>query len=440
MVLFFQKFNLYRKQKRNAYITYPKKRHARAGEVIWSFVTYSLAFTCLMLVFAIGTPADLRNSLISPIVESFKPLMPLNEGKTGYQVYGYAPYWTFNKLDNVDFSTLTTLAYFGVPIDSEGNLVKEDPGYVTFMSDRATQTFKKAHAAGTKVNLTVTLMENEKILAFLDSEAAQQNAINQIVSEVKNRGIDGVSIDIEYAGNPGKSYRKAYTAFVKTLSERIHTDIPKSQVTVAVYALSAKNPQLYDIGALSQSADQIFMMAYDFAAAGSDTAAPTAPLYGYKEGKYPYDIATAVQDFLSVTPSEKLILGVPYYGYNYHVVSPEINSETYSYVGSDVQTYTATQEDVTPSEAETYRDGWDNEGKINWKAYYDNDNETWRMIFTEDAKSLGLKYDFAKENQLAGVGIWALGFDHGRTELWTLLKDKFGVKNVADSRGLLYKE
>ena len=50
------------------------------------------------------------------------------------------------------------------------------------------------------------------------------------------------------------------------------------------------------------------------------------------------------------------------------------------------------------------------------------------MIFTEDTRSLGIKYDFAKANRLAGIGIWALGFDHGRTELWTLLKDKFGTK------------
>jgi spore germination protein len=413
-------------------------RKSNPVEVLWSFLTYFLAFACLMLVFA-SSSIDLQKSLISPIVTSLQPLKPLKENKPGYQVYGYAPYWTFNNLENVDFSTLTTFAYFGVPMDSEGNLVKDDPGYTTFMSDHATEVFKKAHDAGTKVNLTVTLMNNDSILAFLDNPAAQENAINQITTEIKNRGIDGVSIDVEYSGNPGPAYRQSFTNYVKNLSDRIHTDIPHSQVTVAVYALSARDPQMYDIGAIAQSVDQVFMMAYDFASATADNAAPTAPLHGYKEGKYAYDIATAVDDFLKVMPSQKLILGVPYYGYNYPVYQPEVNSQTYPYTAGDVQTYASTQEDITPAMAD-YRSGWDNEGEVSWKAYQDPESGSWRMIFTEDAKSLGIKYDFAKENRLAGVGIWALGFDHGRTELWTLLKDKFGTKNLADSRGLLYKD
>ena len=159
-------------------------------------------------------------------------------------------------------------------------------------------------------------------------------------------GIDGVSIDVEYSGNPGPAYRQSFTGFVKNLSDRIHSDIPNSQVTVAVYALSAKNPQLYDIGAIAQSADQVFMMAYDFASATADNAAPTAPLYGYKEGKYPYDIATAVNDFLKVMPSQKLILGVPYYGYNYPVYHPTVNSQTYPYTAGDVQTYANAQDTI----------------------------------------------------------------------------------------------
>ena len=57
------------------------------------------------------------------------------------------------------------------------------------------------------------------------------------------------------------------------------------------------------------------------------------------------------------------------------------------------------------------------------------------MVFIEDEKSLGLKYDFAKDKQLAGVGIWALGFDDGKKELWTLLEDKFGQKITADALG-----
>ena len=48
------------------------------------------------------------------------------------------------------------------------------------------------------------------------------------------------------------------------------------------------------------------------------------------------------------------------------------------------------------------------------------------MIFLDDNRSLKIKYQFAKEKKLAGVGMWALGFDDGKDELWDLLSLEFG--------------
>jgi spore germination protein len=415
---------------------------------LWSLVNLSLILICLSLALVTNS-RDITsiNEIISPLATATSnTLTPLKEEKKGYQVYGYAPYWTINKLDNVDFNVLTTFAYFGVPIQTDGSLDRTDQGYKVFMSDKATNIFQRAHDAGTKVNLTVTLMENDKILAFLDNPQAQERTINEIVAEVKNRGIDGVSIDIEYAGKPDPSYRAKFSKFVKNTSDRMHAEIPGSQVTVAVYALSAKQPQLYDIGAIAESADSVFMMAYDFSVKGSKSAQPTAPLYGHKEGKYYYDIATAVEDFLKVMPAEKLILGVPYYGYNYLVYEPQVKAATrpaHSWRGKPaVQTYEIAQANVNANMTgiNDYKEGWDNEAQVGWRAYKLSSSDTWRMIFVEDERSLGIKYDFAKSQNLGGVGIWALGFDNGHTELWTLLSSKFGTKNIADNRGLLYQK
>ncbi len=296
----------------------------------------------------------------------------------------------------------------------------------------------KAHAHNTRVVLTLTQMKNEHIEAFLESEEAQEIAVSQAVEEVKKRGIDGVNIDFEYVGNPGYIYRNKFSKFVQKLSERMHTVVPSSRVTVSVYASAAKSPKLYDIADLSASTDGIFMMAYDFSGASAEKAAPTAPLYGYKEGKYYYDIATAVRDFLRYMPAEKLILGVPYYGYNYPVHAAKVNATTYPswYWNGDraTQTYHVALSNVnaTVRADYDYKEGWDEVGKVGWKAYKSEDTNTWRMLFLDDTRSLSLKYDFAKSNNLAGVGMWALGFDEGRTELWDLLRTKFGPK-LADS-------
>lgn len=431
------------------YVSKAKKLIDPSKNNLYGIVNAALILICLSLAITINTneSTDLTK-IVSPLAAATNVLSPLkeNEKKKGYQVYGYAPHWMINRMDNVDFNVLTTFAYFGVPIQTDGSLDRSDRGYEVFMSDKATQLFKKAHDSGTKVNLTVTLMENDKILEFLDSPEAQERSINEMISEVKYRGIDGVSIDIEYAGKPPASYRAKFSKYVENASARMHQEIPGSQVTVAVYALSAKEKQLYDIGEIATHADSIFMMAYDFSVKGSKSSQPTAPLFGHKEGKYYYDIATAVDDFLKVMPSEKLILGVPYYGYNYLVYEPQVKGATrpaHSWRGKPaVQTYSIAQENVHANMAgiNAYREGWDDEAKVGWRAYKLAESDTWRMVFVEDERSLGIKYDYAKSQNLAGVGIWALGFDDGRSELWSLLHNKFGGKTVADNRGLLYKE
>lgn len=384
-----------------------------------------------------------RQKLIDGVVKPFRPLHSLSAGETKtnakngqsrYEVLGFAPYWTIDKLDNVDFSILTTLSYFGVLLSADGNLNREDFGYQTFKSHKATNLFKQAHRYGTRVVLTVTQMTNSQIIGLLDNTNAQENAVNQIVDEVRRRGIDGVNVDLEYNGDPGPEYRDKFSSFVKNLTERMHSVNPNSKVTVSVYAASVKEPKIYDVSTLAKNTDGVFMMAYDFAVSGAEQVIPTAPLYGAKNGKYWYDVSTAVEDFLTKMPPEKLILGVPYYGYNYLVYQPEIKAQTrpwYSFRGRPTTlTYALASENIYPQMpgASDFNSGWDDDGQVNWKAYYDSDNDTWRMIFIEDSRSLATKYNFIQAKGLAGVGIWALGFDSGHKELWDLLKEKFGQK------------
>jgi hypothetical protein len=61
--------------------------------------------------------------------------------------------------------------------------------------------------------------------------------------------------------------------------------------------------------------------------------------------------------------------------------------------------------------------------------YRDGSNR-YRQVWYEDEKSLSKKYDWIIEKKIGGVGIWALGYDNGYTELWKLLADKFSRKEV----------
>lgn len=402
----------------------------------WFYLTSLLVLVMLLLAVSNNSIQPVKK-IISPVLnQTLRPLQ--NPEERQYEVFGFAPFWTLHKLDNVDFNTLSTLAYFGVPVTADGTLDREDIGYTKFQSKQATELFMKAHSHGTRVVLTITQMKNPNIEAILGSEQAQQTAINETVAEVKKRGIDGVNIDFEYVGNPGYTLRQEFSDFVAGMTEKMHEEVPGSKVTVSVYASAARSPKLYDIKAIGDSADAVFMMAYDFAVSGSERAEPTAPLYGFKEGKYAYDIATAVKDFTRQMPAEKLILGVPYYGYNYPVTAPKVKAATrpsWLWNGERAtQTYEIAQSNVnvlTRGE-DGYKEGWDDVAQVGWRAYFSSATSTWRMIFLDDPKSLSIKYDFAKNNNLGGVGMWALGFDEGRPELWDLLRTKFGPK-LADA-------
>lgn len=400
----------------------------KKGENPITIIAFELVSIVVLLLNLTQTNTNLDLlSIIAPIPQ----ILQLRSRDAAHEVFGFAPYWKFDSLNNVDFSVLTTFAYFGIPVNSDGTLDTTDQGYITFHSDQATQIFSKAHSSGARVALTLTQMDNPTIESFLDNSDSQNTLINQAVSEVRNRGIDGINVDFEYQGDPGQTYRDEFSSFIANLRNKLHQEVPGSKLTVSVYAASMKDPKIYDISALSKNSDGVFMMAYDYAVSGSDNAMPTSPLYGYKDGTYWYDVSTAVNDFLKVMPADKLILGLPWYGYNYPVYQPQVKATTLPYWNGQAQTYSIAKKINANSDGVTsYETGWDNEGKVGYKAYYDQNDGTWRMIFLDDQKSLSIKYDFAKSKNLGGVGIWALGFDSGTNDMWTVLRSKFG-ENLA---------
>lgn len=404
-------------------------------------ISFHSKLACLMLILAfyLHQPVISPALFISPVPRA----RSMRTNSKQKEIFGFGPYWVFNdKMDSVDFSALTTFAYFDVPVLPDGELDRESPGFTTFKSDKATEIFNKAHQKGTRVVLTLTQMNNGTIEQFLDDNNAQDNAIIQAISEVKKRDIDGVNVDFEYMGDPGDDYRSKFTEFIKKFAFALHHDIHDSKITVSVYASSIKDPKIYDIGQLSKVSDGIFMMAYDFATSDASNVMPTAPLYGYKQGQYWYDVSTAVEDFLKHMPGDKLILGLPWYGYNYSVSEPKTNAETnqgyyasywygrkkYSYYVPNVgvaQQYSEAKDSIQPELS-----GWDPVAQVGWQAYHSPEDGSWRMIFMEDPKSLSIKYDFAISKNLGGIGIWALGFDGGKKELWDILKEKFPIKLV----------
>jgi spore germination protein YaaH len=342
------------------------------------------------------------------------------------EVFGFLPYWmlTDSALGSMNYQLVSTIAYFSVNANKDGNLVKgtssnPSTGWAGWTSSRMTRVTNDAHAEGVKVVLTVSMMAWDSASAgrqaqLLGSSTARSRLANQIVSAVKNRGADGVNLDFEPLAS---SLRDEYVSFVRLLKRRLVNAGAGAYLTVCVMASAATWTSGYDVGGLTESgaANALFVMGYDYNWSGSSRAGGVAPI----QSPYTIDVAGTMADFLTQTSGSKLIWGVPYYGRTWPTSSSSLNAHTLG-GGSKAYSYTGHL-----AQAAQYGRRWDDVGKVPWYRHWDGAAGNWVQGYYDDVKSLGAKYDMINARGLAGTGMWTLLMDQGRDELWHLLADKF---------------
>ena len=321
------------------------------------------------------------------------------------KVFGYHPYWQGTKWQSYNYDLLTTIAYFSAETNSTGDLTN-------LHGWPATDLINKAHANGVEVVLTVTLFDKSDIETLLSHNSYRDRLIKNLLYEVNRAGADGVNIDFE---SFPESQKNNLVSFVKNLRKSLRDSIPNAQVTLATPAVDWSNA--WDFNALATESDGLFIMGYDYHWKGSTTTGPVAPLTGGS-----YNITNTVNTYLSVTNNnyEKLILGNPYYGYEWPANSGDKGASTTN-VGTAVVFSTA------ESKALSYGKLWDSDSQTPWYRYQ---NPSWFQTWYDDSLSLSNKYDFVISKKLGGVGIWALGYDEGYDELWNALNEKMGAKSA----------
>lgn len=352
-----------------------------------------------------------------------KLMSPIPAPKSDWEVFGFAPYWKLSKLDNIDWEVLTTFAYFSLPVLADGTVDRTSYEWQVFEGYKLKDLFGRAKSHGVRRVVTLTMMEAGSISAFLDDSSSWDRVAAESAEIINSRGLDGVNIDFEYI--PANDYlRERFSVFFERYSQRLRQASDNPYITVSVLASSERFNKIYDISRLAKVADGIFMMAYDFYYPGSETAGPSAPLFGYNNGKGPfwYDVSTAVDDFLRAAPADKIIMGVPYYGWNYPAATAAPQVERSSWLAA----FATTNEKMESNKllSITPIGGWDSQAQVAWRGYWDKNS--WHVVYMEDEKSLSAKYDFARSRNLKGVGIWALGFDADSDRFWSLLATKFG--------------
>ena len=144
-----------------------------------------------------------------------------------------------------------------------------------------------------------------------------------------------------------------------------------------------------------------------------------------------YDLHDTVATFEAAgAPASKLILGLPYYGYEWSTVTSKAHSATRPAGHTYGYPYSILYRTAMKIVAE-YGRQWDPVEQAPWVRWQFRNCSTcpltWRQLYYDDVQSYGLKFDYVNTANLRGVGIWALGYEDSRTELNVLLKKKFGA-------------
>lgn len=334
------------------------------------------------------------------------PLLPLQPRAVTLRpcrtIFGYLPYWESSA--HLRFDLLTHLACFSVEVNANGTL-GNDHGWPW------TSLINQAHAAGVKVILVATLFDDADIYTLITTPSYKQSFFANIKAKMLEGSADGLNIDFEGGGSSWKPY---INGFMAELTAYLHAELPGSEVTFAGPAVNWSSQ--WDLPGLAASCDGIFIMGYAFWGSWSTTTGPNAPLTGGT-----YNITnTVLAQYGAVTQNnpEKLILGVPYYGHHWTTSSSAARSSVVSFIGS-----TRFYNDEPNSLS--YGVLWETASQTPWYRWHDGTR--WHQVWFDNAASLGLKYDLAVANNLQGVGMWALGYDGSRPELWDLLAEKIGL-------------
>ena len=241
---------------------------------------------------------------------------------------GFLPYWEVADA-RLDYELLSTIAYFSVGADRNGNLLKTDPdgtpttGWGGWTSSRLTSIINGAHAKGTRVVLTVSVFawtSGQAAVqgALLGSPTARLNLAKQAAAAVRARGADGINLDFEPIAS---GYGDEYATFVRTVRAELNKQAPGYQLTFDTTGYIGNYP--IEAATAPGGADAIFIMGYDYRTAGAAYAGSIDPLSGPA-----YDLQDTVNAYAARVPPSKLILGVPWYGRAWSTVSDQVNAKT----------------------------------------------------------------------------------------------------------------
>jgi len=335
-----------------------------------------------------------------PSAHAPRVLRPLpRQRQLDVSVVGFLPYWTSEShWQAMPLDLLSQVCWFSLELNSSGGVANAHGWPQAALTD-------SLHTHGVELLLCATLFGSSTLRTLLANPAARQAARANLLSRMASGSADGLMIDFE--GVPGDQYG-AFGTFMSEVRADLDAaaESQNRRYTLMVCTPAVDWNGAYNYSLLSTVCDALFIMAYDYHYAGSSTSGPVSPAQGWGS----WNVAWSVADHLAWNGQrpEKLVLGLPWYGYDWPCQSASAGSST---------TGSATARSYAAALALAQSHGLRRESvaQTPWSAWQSG---SWRQCWFDDTLSLGMKLDLVQDNGLQGMGLWALGYEGSRQELW----------------------
>lgn len=328
------------------------------------------------------------------------------------KVIGFLPFWLIDRAQEDYSKYITQLSYFNLTISEDGSIQKytnpgeADPGWHALFTGKVDNYLSNAKSKGIELSLTIFSGDDEKIDKFLENpDESAQNLISDISPILKDYGFNDLNLDIEKVKDATPRQREKYVKFVSKVREKLN---PEITITVDAPGIAfVRDKNLVDPEKIIETIDYIVLMGYDFHNVGSYVTGPVSPQTGAGIVSE-FDIVSAVQAALTKVPAEKFILAIPLYGYSWETInqiprSAIVPSSGYSISSKSVEKFLG--------ECATCSAEFEKTDMENYIIYKDTETGTYHQIFYPDEKSTQIKVNFAKSQKIAGMALWALGYE-----------------------------
>lgn len=269
------------------------------------------------------------------------------------------------------------------------------------------------------LNIVLSLGGWDESAGFSDAAASAERRktfAQSCVDLLVEHGLDGVDLDWEYpvsGGAPGVTHRpqdkQNFTLLLRALRQALDRQGRRDgKAYVLTIAGAVEGGYLNNIEpqAVAETVDHIFLMAYDLHGPWDSSADFNAPLYTPSDGPPRY--RASVDDGISAwlgrgVPAEKLVLGMPLYGYIYQGVSSRNSGLYQSFESAKSVPWDKVKSDYLNRSA--YRQLRHEEAEVPY--LYGNR----AFLSYDDPASIAAKAELARRRGLGGVGFWELSQD-----------------------------